>query len=169
MPQRARRRPLIALANAMPVSIVRIAARVLRASRATTTPISRVRLRVRPADVDLNLHMNYAAYLEAMELARWDWFVRSGLASDFWRERLRPVVASLQIDYRKELAPLARYVVDTRLVGYDRRAIVMKQRFFVGDTLHAEATLSILILRASRPIPSDEVATLTAKALVASY
>ncbi len=151
----------------MAVSLPRIALRLLRAWRAPRSPISRVSFRVRPADVDLNLHMNYANYLEAMELARWDWFVRSGLARVFWREKLRPVVGSLHVDYRKELAPFAAYDVETRLIGYERRAICMTQRFLVGDVLHAEARLSILILQAGKPISADDVRAITATALVA--
>ena len=60
-----------------------------------TTPIS-----VRPADLDSVGHVNNARVLEYLEHGRWCWLAHNGLQG---RTRVVPVVARIEIDYRREL------------------------------------------------------------------
>lgn len=121
-----------------------------------SAPSTRLRLRVRLRDVDFNLHMNYATYLQAMELGRWHWAARAGLVQAWVRRRLRPVAGSVSIDYKRELRPLVSYVLTTTLAGVDRRALVFAQAMHVGERLHAEATVNVLILGRGGVLPPDE-------------
>lgn len=114
-------------------------------SREAPRRTTRLTLRVAWRHVDFNLHMNYASYLEAMEVGRWDWVARAGLVVPWLRLGLRPVVGSVDIQYRKELRPFARYTLETELSGFERRAVVFEQRFLVGTTTHAQAKVNALI------------------------
>ncbi len=62
---------------------------------AVTTPVS-----VRPADLDSVGHVNNARVLEYLEQARWSWLRHHGLDR---RKRIIPVVARIEVDYRREL------------------------------------------------------------------
>lgn len=130
-------------------------------------PVGRLPWRVKPRYVDVNLHMNYASYLEVMELARWHWTVRTGLMNRFMRAGLRPVVGSIDVRYHRELQPLQRFVVETRAVGFERRAVVVDHRLVVGKTLHAQARLNILLLRQGRPAEREIVESTCADLVVA--
>jgi len=102
-------------------------------------------MRVAWRHVDFNLHMNYAAYLEAMEVGRWDWVARAGQLPGWLYRRLRPLIGSLDIQYRKELRPFARYELETSVVDFDRRAIVFVQVFRIGEIEHASARVNVLV------------------------
>ena len=66
--------------------------------------------RVWPNDLDLNLHMNNARYLAVMDIGRFDLVMRCGLARLVWRRKLKPVVASAMVRFRRSLAPFERFV-----------------------------------------------------------
>lgn len=151
----------------MPPSVRDIGGVALRAAVGRRRgPVGRLRWWVRPAYVDFNLHMNYASYLEVMELARWDWGVRSGLFTRWWAGGLRPVVGSIEIVYLRELRPLQRFVVETRAVGFDRRALVVDHRLVSGGVVHATARLNILLLHAGRPASREVVEDACADVIV---
>jgi acyl-CoA thioesterase FadM len=152
----------------MPVPVGSLARVIVRglASRGAD-PVGRLPWRVHLRHVDVNLHMNYASYLEAMELARWDWAVRTGQHRRWMRDGVRPLVGSLEIEYRRELGPLARVVVETRAIGFDRRALVVEQCFVRGDAVHARSRLNLLFRRKGAVLDRPEVEALTATLIVA--
>lgn len=132
----------------MPPSLLDIARVTLRASLSRRRgPVGVLRHRVRPSYVDVNLHMNYASYLQVMELARWDWGVRTGVFRTWLAAGFQPVVGSLTIEYRRELRPWQAFEVHTRLIGFDRRAMVVEQVFRVGEVEHARSTLNVVLRR----------------------
>lgn len=152
----------------MPVPLGSLA-RVLAtaALRGTVDPVGRLGWRVRLRYIDVNLHMNYASYLEVMELARWDWAVRTGQHRWWYREGIRPLVGSVTVDYRRELRPLAKFVVETRATGFDRRALVVEQ-CFVGPsgTIHARATLNLVFRRGPTVLDREALEALTGPLVV---
>ena len=126
----------------------RVAARAALARRAAPQPAEGVfHSRVWPRYVDVNVHMNYGAYLEVAELARVDWFVRTGVLAAWLPRRWQPVVGSLSVEYRRELRPLVAFDVHTRVTGWDRKAVVIEQRFTTGGgrTEHATLRLNVVV------------------------
>lgn len=143
----------------MPLALTRILAVGLRSLlTAERSNISRITDRVRLSYVDWNLHMNYASYLEVMELGRWDWGFRSGAIALAFGGGRSPVVTEVDIRYRKELRPGARFVVDTRLVGIERRFCVFQQHFIVGDRAFAIARVKALILKRRQAVDTATTA-----------
>ena len=141
----------------MPVPLHRLAWIAVRAALGPPKRVGRLRHRVWPRYIDLYRHMNQAAYLEIMEAARWDWMIRARVAQHWFRSGLAPVVVGQQITYRRELRPLVGFVVDTRAVGFHRRAVRMEQHFLVGDRVHAAAVVDMVVLRDKRVAPFEEV------------
>lgn len=115
---------------------------LLRARRRPALEIHDVGLlemRVLPNDLDVQRHVNNGVYLSLMDLGRLDLLVRTGT----W-ERMRafgcyPVIASETITFRKSLQLWQRYTVETRIAGYDAKAVYIEQRFVIGGEIYAKA------------------------------
>lgn len=113
----------------------RLVAAAVRGAARSPDPIDVTTHRVRLADVDANLHMNQAAWFEVMEVARWSWALRNRVVRG-WTRGNGAVVGQQALVYKRELPPLARFSVDTRLVGFDRRAVVFEQTFLRAGQPH---------------------------------
>lgn len=50
-----------------------------------------------------------------------------------------PVAANVTMSYRKSLQAWQRFVLETKIVGYDDKSVVVEQRFVVGGGCHAAA------------------------------
>jgi acyl-CoA thioesterase FadM len=99
--------------------------------------IDHVRLRVLPIDIDFNLHLNNARYLNAMDYGRMRLLARSGLFDLFLRSRWKAIVGAVWMTYRRSLPLFARYELATRLVCWDERWFYMEQTFTRGEELCA--------------------------------
>ncbi|MBW2529709.1 MAG: acyl-CoA thioesterase [Deltaproteobacteria bacterium] len=141
----------------MPVPLRRIATTALRALGRPRNLVSRLPHHVHLSYVDLNRHMNYASYLEVMELGRWHWGLVSGALRALLGTKLWPVVVKVDIEYRRELKPLQRFVVDTRLVGFEKRMMCFEQHVIVGDRVHAKAHVYALALRGGKVVDAKAV------------
>jgi acyl-CoA thioesterase FadM len=93
--------------------------------------------RVLPTDIDILGHMNNGIYLSIMDLGRMDLLVRAGAWKRFTRLGFYPVVASETITFRKSLQPWQRFDLETRVVGYDDKAVMVEQRFVVDGEIYA--------------------------------
>jgi acyl-CoA thioesterase FadM len=65
-----------------------------------------------------------------------------------------PVIASETISFRKSLTLWQRYTLETRIVGYDDRAVYVEQRFVVGGEIYARAHLRGRFLKAGGGVVS---------------
>lgn len=111
----------------------------MSARRAKVGPFDVVRtpFRVLPTDLDIYRHMNNGRYLSIADIARFDLLKRNGLYEQLSRRGWYPVVASSTISYRKSLMPWQRFVVESRFLGYDERAVYLEQRFVVKGEVYA--------------------------------
>ncbi|WP_159603492.1 thioesterase family protein [Agromyces humi] len=82
-----------------------------------------------PTDLDINRHMNNGVYFSIMDVARFDMLVRNGVWGAFRAKGWYPVVASETITFRKSLSLWQRFTIESKLVGYDDKAVYMEQRF----------------------------------------
>ena len=57
-------------------------------------------IQVRPNDLDSSGHVNHATVLEYLEAGRWSWLEHHNLARG---QRIIPVVARVEINYRREI------------------------------------------------------------------
>ena len=110
------------------------------------TLVSHLSRRVALRQVDINRHMNQAAYAEAFEYGRLDWVLRSGAWSRWSEGGVRCVVAEQRIVYRRELKPLARYDLDTRAVRVEGRLLVIEGHVLVGDRVHTLGEVRMIFI-----------------------
>lgn len=84
---------------------------------------------VRPSDIDMFGHVNHAKPIDYFELGRFDWLVQNHFPLD---ERWTPVVARIEVDYRRELF-LTQIRVQTVLAELKQYSAEFQQSIFVAD------------------------------------
>lgn len=125
-----------------------------RAPRLGVHDVARLRLRVLPTDLDVLGHLNNGVYLSLMDLGRLALLVRAGIWPIFTRLGYYPVVAAETIAFRKSLQPWQRYVLETRIVGYDDRSVFVEQRFVVDGEIFAQSFVRGRFLKKSGGVVS---------------
>lgn len=121
--------------------------------------VGRMNLRVMPTDLDVNNHVNNGVYLSLMDLGRFDLLHRSGAWTVMMKNGYYPVVSSETISFRKSLAPWQRYVLESKIVGYDAKAVYLEQRFVVDGEIYAQGFIRGRFLkRSGGTVSLDELA-----------
>jgi acyl-CoA thioesterase FadM len=90
--------------------------------------VSQLRMRVLPADLDLNLHMNNSRYLAISDLGFIDFMLRLGLGKTLVAKRWHPLVGGRLVRHRFGLRPFEPFVVATRLMCWDDKWFYFDQR-----------------------------------------
>ena len=120
--------------------------------------VSIVRDRVWPTDLDELRHMNNGVYLSLLDHARLDLMLRSGTWRRLRGAKVYPVVTAQSIAYRKSLELGQRFQIETRIVGYDDRAVYIEQRVVAKGEVYARAFVQGRFLRdAGGVVPIHEV------------
>ncbi len=103
-------------------------------SRPPVAPLGpcRTPFRVSLGDLDVFRHMNNGRYFTIMDLARVDLMRRSGLLARLNRAGYFPVVVAESLFFRRSLNWRDRFEVETEVVSWDDKALVVTQRFFLG-------------------------------------
>ena len=85
--------------------------------------------RVMPTDLDVLMHVNNGVFLSLMDLARVDLMLRSGLAPKLRARGWYPVVVAETIQFRRSLTLFQPFEIETRVLGWDEKAILVEQAF----------------------------------------
>ncbi|WP_290804970.1 acyl-CoA thioesterase [Herbiconiux sp.] len=125
-----------------------------------TTPF-----RVLPTDLDVLRHMNNGVYLSLLDIGRLDLMLRSGMWAVLSAQGWYPVVVSETISFRRSLQLWQRFDIETRVLGFDEKAIYVEQRFTVAGEVYSQAFIRARFLKKSGGVVS--VAELTELAGVA--
>lgn len=104
----------------------------------TTSMHARVMLN----DLDFNGHVNNSRYLALADLARMDYFIRSGALRAALRLRAAPIVGDAYAKFRRELKPFERFEMQTRILGWDEKWAFIEHRF-----IRHGRTLGVVIIR----------------------
>ena len=91
--------------------------------------VARTRFITLPTDQDILRHMNNGVYLSIMDIARFDMLHRTGIWAIFQAKGWYPVVVSETISFRKSLTIGQRFTVESRILGFDDKAVYVEQRF----------------------------------------
>ncbi len=115
---------------------------------------------VLPTDLDVLMHVNNGVYLSMMDLARIDLMQRSGLFAPIKKKGWYPVVVAQSIRYKRSLLAFQRFVIETRVLGWDDKAFVVEQRFERKGEVVAQALVRARFLsrNGGNPTPADIVA-----------
>jgi len=88
--------------------------------------------RVLPNDLDALFHVNNGVYLTLMDLGRTDLLLRSNAFSKIRKKGWYPVLAAETIRFKHSLKLWQRFIIRTRVVGWDERSIYLEQQFMHG-------------------------------------
>lgn len=113
--------------------------------------------RVQLTDIDIALHVNNGMYLSLMDLGRFDLMIRSGVWAQMRKRGWSPVVNAETITFRKSLQLGQRYTIETRILGFDERAIYFEQRMVHDGDIHARAFVATRLLGSSGPVSNEEI------------
>ena len=111
--------------------------------------VCETKFRVLPTDLDVLWHMNNGVYLSILDLGRFDLLRRSGVWAILRRRGWYPVIASETITFRKSLELWQGFTVQSRLTGFDDKAVYMEQRFVRGGEIYAQAVIRARFLKKS--------------------
>ncbi|MGO4692453.1 acyl-CoA thioesterase [Glaciibacter sp. 2TAF33] len=95
--------------------------------------VARTRFITLPTDQDILRHMNNGVYLSIMDVARFDMLKRNGVWKIFQQNGWYPVVVSETISFRKSLQLWQRFTIESRILGFDEKAVYVEQRFVRPD------------------------------------
>jgi len=103
--------------------------------------------RVLPTDLDVLRHMNNGVYLSLLDIGRLDLMLRSGMWPLLSARGWYPVVVSETISFRRSLQLWQRFEIETRVLGFDEKAIYVEQRFVVAGEIYAQAFIRARFLK----------------------
>ena len=101
--------------------------------------VAYTKFRVMPTDLDIFKHMNNGVYLSIFDIGRFDLLQRSGVWKIFNERGWYPVVASETITFRKSLTLWTPFTVESRILGFDAKAVYVEQRAVVNGEIFAQA------------------------------
>lgn len=99
----------------------------------------RTPFRVWFTDLDVLRHVNNGVFFSLMDLARVDLMMRAGFAATISARGWYPVVVAETIQFRRSLTLFQHFEIETRVLGWDEKAIVLEQQFFRGSEVCAHA------------------------------
>jgi acyl-CoA thioesterase FadM len=97
-----------------------------------------------------------------MDLGRVDLLIRSGLMKLIRRAGYSPVIAAETIRVRRPLRLFQRFVIETRVIGWDDKAVLMQQRFLRSKKrtgamdVVAEAIVRARFVAAQGAVPASD-------------
>ena len=121
---------------------------------------SRLRFTVFPTDCDLNLHLTNSRYLSFMDLGRTHLLGQTGLLRLIFRQRIASVAQAVEITFFREMAPLSRFTLESRVVCWDERYCYIQHEFLQNDQLCASAMIRVVFLKSGQRLPMAEVVKL---------
>lgn len=121
----------------------------------------RTPLRVWLTDLDLLGHVNNGIYLTMMDLGRLDMSIRSGTLGAVRKADWYPVVVAETIQFRRSLNLFERFEIETRVLGWDEKAILIEQQFFRGEEAVAHSIVRARFLsKKGGTVTPEQVVTL---------
>ena len=108
-----------------------------RATKLHIHDVGRTTFHVLPTDIDVLGHMNNGVYFSIMDLGRMDLMIRAGAWAQLSKNGFYPVASNETISFRKSLEAWKKFTLETRIVGYDAKAVFVEQRFVVDGEIFA--------------------------------
>ena len=109
--------------------LIRVGLSLIASPRVGLLSTTRVRLRVWPNDLDINLHVNNGRYLALADIGRIHWFARTGALAVARQQRAFPVVGDALAKFRRDLKAFQSFEIHTRIIGWDRKWGFIEHRF----------------------------------------
>ena len=108
---------------------------------------TRKRFIVWPPDLDVLFHVNNGVYLSMLDVARVDLMLRSGVGARLRKHGIYPVVAAETIRFRRSLKLFQAFEVETTVIGWDEKALLIQHHFLRRGELVADAVVRARFLK----------------------
>ena len=118
---------------------------------------ARLRFRVWPTDLDLNMHMTNARYFSVMDLGRTDLMLRAGLGRTILRNRWQPVIGAANVRFRRPLAPFQRFDFVSRVLCWDDKYFFIEHRLETAKGTAALAVVQGAFVAGGAVVPPSDV------------
>ncbi len=113
-----------------------------------------------PNDLDIYFHMNNGRYLTVMDLGRYDIILRMGFGEICRKNHLAPLVASVNVRYKRSLKLFQRYQLVSRVICWDHKWIFIKQSFIHDGKCMAVGYVKGLFRSPKGNVPTPQVLAL---------
>lgn len=115
--------------------------------------IYRTTLEVRGYELDAYAHVNNSVYLNYLEVARWKMLSDEGITLQLFKEwKAWPVIASIEIHYRRAAFEGDELHIETRLLEQRTTSMIFEQKIFVKGQLITEAKVrSVIVDESGKP------------------
>lgn len=118
-------------------------------------------MRVLPNDLDFNKHMNNSRYLALMDLGRVYYMGQTGILREAIKKKWSPIVAEIDIRYKRSLDPFMKFQLITELMKVDEKFFYLKQSFVHKGNVMAEAEVKGLFISPHGKVSPEEVIRIT--------
>ncbi|MFT5609077.1 MAG: acyl-CoA thioesterase FadM [Parvicella sp.] len=128
-----------------------------RLPRIEALEIIHTHIRVWPTDCDFNIHLTNSRYSSLLDLARTQYFIQINSLPKFVGGGWKSVLSSQSISFIKEIKPLEKVDIETRVLSWDRKYCYIEHRFLVADQLHAKALARVAFIKGRRVRAFDKL------------
>lgn len=118
-----------------------------------------MKCRVLPTDIDLNFHMNNGRYLTIMDIARTEYLIRTNLHKIMLKERYAGVTAGVNITFLKELAPMSKYEIHTKVLTWDDLWFYIEHQFVQDGLVKANAIAKVCFTKKGKRVSPQTVSS----------
>ncbi|MCL1125500.1 thioesterase family protein [Shewanella surugensis] len=118
---------------------------------------SRISYRALPSDCDINFHLTNSRYPAFMDLARIYMLAGMGVLSRFIKLGWIPVVNAAEFTYILGIKPLAKFEIETKIVGWDEKYFYVEQRFVSDKGLHCIAHVRAVFVCKGKQVPIESM------------
>ncbi|WP_285726929.1 acyl-CoA thioesterase [Psychromicrobium xiongbiense] len=121
---------------------------------------STLRMRAWLTDIDVAGHINNGMYFSLMDLGRIDLLIRAGIWKPMRARGWMPVMSAETITFRKSVTLWTRFSLETRLLGFDGKAMIFEQCIVVDGEIYVRAHMAMRFVANRRPVDNEELAAL---------
>ena len=133
--------------------------RVKRCRQIQFLDTSKISFRVMPSDCDINMHLTNSRYAAFMDLARTYMLAEMGLLKKFIKLKWMPIVNATEFTYIRDIKPLEKFWIESKIVGWDEKYFYIEQRFLTERGLHCIVHVRGVFIHKRHQVPIEQVVT----------
>ncbi|QYK01450.1 thioesterase family protein [Shewanella psychrotolerans] len=118
---------------------------------------SRIDYRALPLDCDINFHLTNSRYPAFMDLARTYMLAEMGLLKRFLKLKWMPIVNAAEFTYIRDIKPLHKFQIESKVVGWDEKYFYVEQRFVSDGTLRCIVHVRGVFVSNRKQVPITEM------------
>ncbi|MDO6775099.1 thioesterase family protein [Shewanella sp. 3_MG-2023] len=118
---------------------------------------SRISYRALPLDCDINMHLTNSRYPAFLDLARTYMIAEMGLMKRFLKLKWLPIVNASEFTFIKDIKPLEKFDIETKIVGWDEKYFYIEQRFVSNRGVHCIAHVRGVFVCKGKQVPISKL------------